>query len=60
MNNDNNAIKLTKEKREEMIAAIKTYFLNKKEEELGLDVTMHGGEAYGFDLETSEGKNASA
>jgi uncharacterized protein (DUF2164 family) len=35
MNNDNNAIKLTKEKREEMIAAIKTYFLNKKEEELG-------------------------
>lgn len=35
MNNDNNAIKLSKEKREEMIAAIKTYFLNEREEELG-------------------------
>lgn len=28
-------IKLTKEKREEMISAIKNYFLNEREEELG-------------------------
>ncbi len=32
---DKNKIKLTKEKREEMISAIKTYFLNEREEELG-------------------------
>lgn len=32
---DKNKIKLTKEKRDEMISAIKTYFLNEREEELG-------------------------
>jgi uncharacterized protein (DUF2164 family) len=30
-----NAIKITKEQRDEMIAAIKHYFLNKREEEIG-------------------------
>ncbi|KAJ51914.1 uncharacterized protein (DUF2164 family) [Clostridium tetanomorphum] len=32
---DKNKIKLTKEKREEMISSIKNYFYNEREEELG-------------------------
>lgn len=32
---DKNKIKLPKEKKEEMISAIKTYFYNEREEELG-------------------------
>lgn len=32
---DKNKIKLTKEKKEDMISAIKNYFLNEREEELG-------------------------
>jgi uncharacterized protein (DUF2164 family) len=32
---DKDKFKLTKEKREEMIAAIKTYFLDEREEEIG-------------------------
>ena len=35
MKNKNNKIKLTKEKREYMISAIKSYFLNERDEELG-------------------------
>ena len=34
-NEDKNKIKLTNEKREEMISAIKTYFFNEREEEIG-------------------------
>ncbi|AJA47092.1 hypothetical protein CPAST_c09920 [Clostridium pasteurianum DSM 525 = ATCC 6013] len=34
-NEDKNKIKLTNEKREEMISAIKNYFLNEREEEIG-------------------------
>ncbi|PRR78003.1 hypothetical protein CLLI_20980 [Clostridium liquoris] len=33
--NNKNKIKLTKEKRAEMISSIKSYFLNEREEELG-------------------------
>ena len=35
MKKDKNKIKLSKEKRDEMIAYIKTYFLTEREEELG-------------------------
>jgi len=35
MKKDKDKIRLSKEKREEMIAAIKVYFLNEREEELG-------------------------
>jgi Uncharacterized conserved protein len=35
MKSNDNIIKLPKEKREEMISAIKEYFLNEREEELG-------------------------
>ena len=35
MKKDRDKIKLSKEKRDEMLAAIKTYFLTEREEELG-------------------------